>query len=341
MSSTTHTSTAELTPTASRDDSLAQSQQFCADLTRAQAKNFYYGMMLTPQPKRGAMYAIYAWMRAVDDIADEPGALDDKTRDLEAFRRQTHAVLREDSADYAPLFDGPYGAMWPAVGQTFRRYSIPQRYLDAMIDGQLLDQTKTRYATFDELYDYCFKVASVVGLICLEVWGYTGGEATRKLAEQRGIALQLTNIIRDLVEDARRDRIYFPQDELVKAGLDDQRFKAMLESPLAPGSAGGTPVKPRIAGGANIPPVEPGADGLPLGPLIARARGYYDSSATLESFITPDCRPTCWAMMKIYEGLLRKIERKPLRVLTERVRLSKLEKMFIALRATWRRWLRR
>ena len=304
---------------ASRSEQLARSRQFCADLTRSQAKNFYYGMMLTPQPKRGAMYAIYAWMRAVDDIADEPGALDLKTRDLESFRRQTHAVLRDESADYAPLFEGPASAMWPAVGQTFRQYAIPQRYLDAMIDGQLLDQTRTRYATFEELDDYCYKVASVVGLICIEVWGYAGGEATRKLAEHRGIALQLTNIIRDVVEDARRDRIYIPQDALARAGLNDSQLKAVLESP-----------------GEGVQ-----SKGLPLGTLIARARGYYDSSAALESFITPDCRPTCWAMMKIYEGLLRKIERRPLRVLTERVRLSKLEKLFIALRATWRRWLRR
>ena len=274
-------------------------------------------MMLTPEPRRSAMYAIYAWMRAVDDLADGEGDLESKRRALESFRRRTHAAMQNETAAFDEG-DDPTSLMWPAVGQTLRKYEIPSRYLDAMIDGQLLDQTQTRYATFTELYDYCFKVASVVGLVCMQVWGFEGGEATQKLAEERGIALQLTNILRDLVEDAKRDRVYLPAEELAQFGFDAESFKAFVLDP-----------KP-----------SPQFDAL-MQMQITRAAGYYESSSKLESFITPSCRPTCWAMMKIYHSLLVKIRKQPRRVLTQRVALGRISKMWIALRATWRKSLRR
>ncbi|MEX2216735.1 MAG: phytoene/squalene synthase family protein [Phycisphaeraceae bacterium] len=299
------------------DDAVASSFAYCAQLTRAKAKNFYYGMMLTPEPRRSAMYAIHAWMRAVDDLADGEGELEGKRRALEAFRRRTHAVMQSDAAGFDDR-EEPVARMWPAVGRTLKQYTIAARDLDDMIDGQLLDQTRTRYETFAELYDYCYKVASVVGLVCMQVWGFEGGAATQKLAEERGIALQLTNILRDLVEDARRDRVYLPAEELAKFGFDAERFKAFILSP--------TP--------------SPQFDAL-MEMQVARAAHYYDSSSSLESFVTPACRPTCWAMMKIYHGLLEKIRKQPRRVLTQRVALGKMQKLWIALRATWRKGLRR
>jgi len=310
------------TALASTADALATSRAFCARLTAAQARNFYYGMMLTPRAKRSAMYAIYAWMRAVDDLADDEapdaGDVESKRRRLEAFRRQTHALLR-DGNEWLELESEPtFAPMWPAVAAALREHRVPTAYLDAMIDGQLCDLRAARYGTFNDLYGYCYQVASVVGLTCIEVWGYEGGDATRKLAEERGIALQLTNILRDLVEDARRGRVYLPSDDLARFGFDAGSFTRFVLDPG--GESNGD------------------FDGL-MAFQLDRARGYYDRTASLESFVTRDCRPTCWAMMKIYEGLLRKIERRPRVVLARRVRLSKVQKLVIAGRATLRRGL--
>ena len=306
--------------------SLEDSRAFCAKLTAAQARNFYYGMMLTPQPRRAAMYAIYAWMRAVDDLADAPSAeCDDdlKRRHLEAFRRQTHRLVQEGHAAFTSAAQSPepaaFAPMWPAVAHAFREHRIPLSYLDAMIQGQLLDQSQTRYASFNQLYEYCYKVASVVGLTCIEVWGYEGGDTTRKLAEERGIALQLTNILRDLVEDAQRDRVYLPADELARFHFDSESFKRYILTP--------DPAKDRDF------------DAL-MAMQIQRARDFYNRTASLESHLTKSCRPTCWAMMKIYESLLCKIERQPRVVLTRRVKLNKFQKLWIAARATLRRGLR-
>lgn len=305
--------------------SLEDSRLFCAKLTAAQARNFYYGMMLTPQPRRSAMYAIYAWMRAVDDLADAPASEwsdEVKRRHLEAFRRQTHAIIQHEHSwlpSESAIEPAAFAPMWPAVGQAFRDHKIPLLYLDQMIEGQLLDQIQTRYNSFDQLYDYCYQVASVVGLTCIEVWGYEGGDATRLLAEQRGIALQLTNILRDLVEDAQRDRIYLPAEELAQFQFDGDSFKQYL---LAP-----SPAKDRDF------------DAL-MAMQIQRARAFYNRTASLESHLTRSCRPTCWAMMKIYESLLCRIERQPRIVLTKRVKLSKFQKLWIAARATLRRGLR-
>lgn len=315
-------------------DQLDASRVFCARVTRSRARNFYYGMMLTPRRQRSSMYAVYAWMRAVDDLADGPvgdgdaggeAEADARRRGLESFRRRTHAVLHDQpgALDAEP---GPIAPMWPAVARTLREHHIPVKYLDAMIDGQLKDLHQTRYDTFDSLYDYCYQVASVVGLICLEVWGYEGGEATRKLAEERGVALQLTNILRDLVEDAARDRVYLPLEDLARFGFDADSFKRRVLA--AAGAADGDD-----AAAGDF-------DGL-MAFELHRARGYYERTESLESFITPSCRPTCWAMMKIYETLLRRIEHCPRAVLRKNVRLGKVQKLFIAARATCRRGLRK
>ncbi len=321
-------STPHVAALAAPEVSPASSQAFCARLTAAQARNFYYGMMLTPRPRRGAMYAIYAWMRAVDDLADAPESEadhDTKRRQLEAFRRRTHEVVQDEQAALrASAEPSPFAAMWPAVAQAFRGHRIPPHYLDAMIEGQLLDQTRLRYPDFATLYDYCYKVASVVGLTCIEVWQYEGGQATRTLAQERGIALQLTNILRDLVEDARRDRIYLPLDELARFGFDAAGFKNFL---LDPASAASTGQQAR-----NF-------DAL-MAMQMKRARDYYDRTRSLESHLTRSCRPTCWAMMKIYEQLLRKMEKRPRVVLGRRVKLSKWRKLWIAGCATLRRGLR-
>jgi 15-cis-phytoene synthase len=294
---------------------VSESYAACREVAQHRAGNFFHGMRLMARDKRPAMYAVYAWMRLADDLADDVadahGHDTRKRQRLEVFRQQTRLALNSDGLVAPALAE--HAPFWPAICDTLQRHQVNTADLDAMIDGQLQDQTKRRYNSFHELYDYCYKVASTVGLVCLSVWGYSGGADTRKLAEQRGIALQLTNILRDVVEDAQRDRLYLPAQDLARFDLDADTLLAMLR---------GRRDDPRVSR------------------LIAyecqRAAGYYAVSAPLESRITPDARATCWAMMRIYRGLLTKIERDPAAVLRGRVSLGKPTKLAIALRALWR-----
>ncbi|MEX2672724.1 MAG: phytoene/squalene synthase family protein [Phycisphaeraceae bacterium] len=284
-------------------DILAASREHCRDLSRERAKNFYYGMKLVPEPKRGAMEALYAWMRLADDLADEEGSEADKTQALAAFQRETHQAVDPALSDASQL---PAGPIWPAVREMMLTYAVPMDYFDAMIDGQLLDQRKRRYASFDELYDYCYKVASVVGLSCIEIWGYRGGAETRKLSEYRGIAFQLTNILRDVLEDAERDRVYVPADALDLFELNPPLF-----------TMGDRKDAERA-----------------VASLAERAADYYEKSEPLDAQVHPDGRPCLWAMTQIYRSLLEKIRHNPAAVLSEeRVRLSRPRKAWIALRA--------
>lgn len=286
----------------------------CRKVTRREARNFYYGLMLTPKAKRSALYAVYCFMRACDDLADEQaggGAIENAEEDvtrINLFRHHMEQVVREgrfpdDDADHRP--------MWPAFLHVVRHHAIDIELLGAMLDAQCADLVPQRFDTFGQTYDYCFKVASTVGLVCLDVWGYTGGAVTRKLAEYRGVALQLTNMLRDLVEDGERGRIYLPAADFERFGYD-QRW--IIE---------------RRANEAF--------DRL-MSFQIERARSYYRKSASLEQYLDASCRPACWAIARIYERLLDKIETRPRRVLTERVRLSAPLKLGIAARAMTLRW---
>lgn len=288
--------------------SLADSHAWCEQVTRAEAKNFYYGMKLTPGEKRAAMYGVYAWMRLADDLADEAGEEAAKIIRIEQFWQLTQQVIDPDRTDADALSsDGKkLGGCWPAFREITLRYAIPADYLEAMVKGQLLDQQTTRYATFDELYAYCYKVASVVGLTCITIWGYDGDEETRQLAEWRGIAFQLTNILRDIREDAERDRIYLPAED--------------FDEPLTP--------ELLLSGDRSL------VTGIEE--TIWRAREYYEKSAPLDELVHPDGRACLWAMTRIYRGLLDKIETDPPAVLrARRIRLSPISKSLIALRARW------
>jgi phytoene synthase len=290
-----------VTAAESWDTLLARSREYCRELSIQQAKNFYHGMKLVPEPKRSAMFALYAWMREADDLADAEGELAAKERALSEFLAQT------DRAISGPVEQMPEGRIWPAVRDMVLTYQIPREYLQDMIAGQLLDQHKTRYKTFDELYDYCYKVASVVGLCCIAIWGYDGGEETRKLAEWRGIAFQLTNILRDVLEDAERDRVYLPAQEFGLFELNPTMFTMSKPAEVLPG----------------------------IKKMIAKAAEYYTKSAPLDRRVRRDGRPCLWAMTEIYRGLLEKIVNDPAVVLSgQRVRLSKPRKLWIALRAS-------
>lgn len=295
--------------------SLDASFEHCREVARARAGNFYYGMKLTPEPKRSAIYAVYAFMRACDDLADEADAragADAARAEIDAFRGELDRVLAGERID---------GAFWPAFAHVLNTYPIDPADLHHMLDGQAADMTVHRYATFDDLYRYCYNVASTVGLVCISVWGHEeggdSGDETRTLAEQRGIALQLTNILRDLAEDAGagsggggRGRVYLPAEDFERFGYTEADLQA------------GT--------------VNAAFDEF-MAFQIERARSYYAMSEPLERRLTPDCRATSWAMMRIYRGLLDRIAEAPRRVLRERIRLSKPAKVGIAARAAWKR----
>jgi phytoene synthase len=281
---------------------LEQSRRFCEELTRAEARNFYYGLKLLPEPKRSAMFALYAYMRLVDDIADadETKPVAQRVEALDNWSDCTHAAL----AGQRPA-EGH--AVWPAFTDTVQSYGVPANIFDEVIAGQRQDLVSPNFETFDELKEYCYRVAGVVGLASIYVWGFEGGAATEALAIDRGIAFQLTNILRDLREDAGRGRTYLPKQELEAAGITANDLKT--------GRNGEIFVQMMRA-------------------QISRAESYYQKSAALDQLISRDSRPTLVAMTQIYHGLLKKVAQRPARVLHERVSLSAFTKLRIAWRAT-------
>jgi len=283
------------------DQRLIASRVFCEHLTRREARNFYYGLKLLPEPKRSAMFALYAYMRMVDDIADDEDGRshDQRVADLERWKVTTHDAL-----------NGGFGKqehpLWPAFAAMTRKYGVPFNVYEAVIAGQQQDLEPIRFETFDELRQYCYRVAGVVGLASIYVWGFEGGEATEAMAVDRGVAFQLTNILRDVREDAARGRIYLPRSELAEMGVSEEELRS---------GYGGEQFRELM----NF--------------QIRRAESYYERSAPLEARISQECRPTLIAMTAIYRGLLRKVARRPERVLSERVSLSLPSKLFIGWRA--------
>jgi phytoene synthase len=295
-------------------EKVQRSFEYCHTITKTRARNFYYGLKLTPEPRRSAGYAVYAFMRACDDLVDSPvvhGVVSATPTPEEGLARiETFRAAMLEALSCDPDKSMPEGEFWPAFRYAVDTYRIETQLLHDMLDGQKCDLTKTTYDNFDELYDYCYKVASVVGLVCIRIWGAGHNKEAHRLAKARGIALQLTNILRDLKEDAQRDRVYLPADELAQFKVDPAYFKS--ESP-AP---------------------SPEFDAL-MAFQLQRAQAYYDESKGLETFIDTSCRGTCWALMEIYHGLLVKMKKDPRCVLSKRVRLSSLGKVGIALRAKY------
>jgi phytoene synthase len=283
---------------------LANSRTFCEQLTRRAARNFYYGLKLLPEPKRSAMFALYAYMRLVDDIADgdDGQTHEDRVVELEHWRQETHAVLAGQLPEPDPSHD-----LWPAVEEMARTYRLPARLFDDVIAGQQQDLQFTGFKDFEPLRNYCYRVAGVVGLASIYIWGFEGGAETEALAIDRGIAFQLTNILRDLREDAANGRIYLPTDELEQFGVTADDLRS-------------------ARGGQRF---------LDLMRFqIERAESFYARSAALDEHVSADSRPTLITMTEIYRRLLRKVAQEPERVLHERVSLSLLSKLRIGWRAS-------
>ena len=193
---------------------------YCRQITRKQAKNFYYAFLFLPSDKRAAIYSVYAFCRHSDDIADTPGPLYSKREQLKRWRDEL-----------ANCYGGnPNALITRALWHTIQKYPIPRRYFEELLTGVEMDLTVRRYTSFDDLKVYCYRVASAVGLACLEIFGYRH-DGVRRYAGNLGIALQLTNIMRDVREDAERGRIYLPQQDLLAFGVTEndvlrQRYSA-------------------------------------------------------------------------------------------------------------------
>jgi len=272
---------------------LDESYAFCRKVARQRAKNFYYSFVLLPHEQRNAMCALYAFMRYCDDLSDEPGG----SRD--AMTRWRGALVDA----LAGKFDS-YAA-WPALYDTVERYHIPHEYLFQMIEGVTSDLDPRALQTFDELYRYCYQVASVVGLCTIHILGFSSPEAPA-LAEKCGVAFQLTNILRDIREDAARGRVYLPAEDL-------QRFNVNPDE-----------LCDRPPDGAFTQLMEFEA---------TRARSYYRESQPLVALVDPRGRPALRALIGIYLRLLTRIEEQHFDVYTRRVSLSAAEKCWIVLRS--------
>ena len=271
-------------------DGLEQAYRYCQVLAKQEARNFYYGFILLPAAKRRAVYAAYAFARACDDIVDDDLGPEEKAERLAECRRQLEQCL-----------DGrPAGPVFLALADAISRYRIPAQYFRQLIDGVEMDLTIRRYRTFDELRRYCYGVASTVGLICLEIFGYRDGPQARRHAEDLGIALQLTNILRDIREDARRDRIYIPTEELERFGYSDAD-------------------------------VFDGTCNDPFRQLVRfeaqRARQYFASGRELLPLLPRRSRACAAVLQGIYSQVLARIEACPSDVLRERVSLSSRQKL--------------
>ncbi len=244
------------------------------------------------------MDALYAFMRITDDFADEPARVAEKRPTLIEWRRSLDAALQGDYSH--PLHT--------ALHDIVRNYRIPPEYLHAVIDGVETDLEPVRFATFKELEGYCYRVASVVGLCCIHIWGFRGVEA-KEFAIANGIALQLTNILRDLAEDRQEGRIYLPEEDLRRFDAPPERWQVDC---------------PQFQALMRF--------------QVERAKQYYAEGAKLEPFLSPEGRAVFRTMTGIYRELLDTIVAKKFDVFGERVRLTRWQKIRWLLSAFPHRW---
>jgi len=203
---------------------LADAAKYCRKLTSKSQSNFYYAFLFLPREKREALEAVYAYCRLVDDVVDEEAPVADKLAGLERWRRELDLVYGEATPpdDTHPVT--------LKLREAVRRFPIRREDMEAVIDGCAMDVERDRYETWDELRLYCYRVASAVGLMCIEIFGYSSPRA-RDYAVDLGIALQLTNILRDVHEDAERGRIYLPLEDLRAAGVSEEDLARGRTSP--------------------------------------------------------------------------------------------------------------
>lgn len=195
----------------------AAAYEACREITKAEARNFYFGFVLLPPDRRAAIYAAYAFSRRADDSVDGTDSMDEKLAAVSARRAELDACYRGTP--------DPSDLVLVALADTVRRYGIPRRHLDALLDGVEMDLTERRYASWDELEHYCDRVAGAVGIVSLYIFGFRD-DAAPKHARDLGVGMQIVNIMRDVLEDAERDRIYLPGDEMAAHGVREEQLRA-------------------------------------------------------------------------------------------------------------------
>jgi squalene synthase HpnC len=296
---------------------VAASYSLCHHIARTAHSNFYPAFFLLPKAKRDGIVALYAFMRLIDDVSDEGEDVAVKQRGLAKWR----AALDEAVTGQAQKFGGNVALtlkqdvlpgqqeVLPALVDTMRRFQMPARYLHDLISGAEMDLTIQEYRTFERLREYCYRVAGTVGLTCTHIFGFRDPRAL-ELAEKLGLAFQLTNIIRDVREDFQIGRVYLPEEDLIRYGVNKADF----------GRADAT------LGARELLRFE--AD---------RAWKLYEEGAQLLELIEEDSRGTLWLLVQTYSALLARIESVDFAVFGERVRLSKPEKMMLMAKARFGR----
>ena len=262
----------------------------CRRITKAEAKNFYYAFRTLPAAKRRAIYAAYAFCRLCDDISDEDMPREERLAGFTGVR-ESLAQARQDRCD-EPVF--------AALGDAAMRFGIPWEHFDEIVAGVEMDLDVTRYESFDDLREYCYKVASVVGLVSIRIFGHDEHPEVETYAIDLGLAMQLTNILRDIKEDAGRDRVYIPQDELRRFGVSETDLtNSVMNGPFR--------------------------DLMRF--QVERAREFFDSGRMLIPLLAPDARACTAVLIGVYSSILDRIEAADYDVFSQRVSLSAGEKL--------------
>jgi len=281
---------------------LAHAYAVCRGIARRAAKNFYFSFLVLPKEKRNAICAVYAFMRHADDLSDDTSLpYDERRQKLAQWLQNAQQVFAGTISDDPVLY---------ALADAQQRFSIPVDLFDQLVSGTSMDlepESYSQFQTFEQLYRYCYYVASVVGLVCIRIFGYRDARA-ESLAERLGIAFQLTNVIRDVKEDAALGRVYIPQEDLARFNVE---------------------IKPGV-------PTPVHASEL-LEFEAQRAREFYAAAADLLPLIDADSRPALWALATIYRQLLEKIAEGGYDVFTKRVKLSFGEKLSVLAKAWFAR----
>ena len=300
---------------ASNGLTLDKAYKVCRSIARREAKNFYYAFIALPSARRNAICSIYAFMRRADDLADDESfSIADRRVHLDAWLAGWRSVCQgEPTAD----------TVFMAVRDATTRFKIPLSLLDELVAGVTMDLDRAdsgapdTYATFADLYRYCYLVASVVGLVCIRIFGYSDPRA-EKLAEETGIAFQLTNILRDVAEDAARNRVYLPLEDLASHNVP---LDSLLHRPQ------------------GAPPTA--EERALLVDLALRAENYYRSAEALLPYIDAESRPAMQVLVSIYHALLNRIERADFDVFSTRASVPLRQKLAILAvgltRMTWAR----
>lgn len=287
--------------------SLESSHEYCENLTRLEAKNFFHAFWLLPPDRRRAIYSIYAFSRRLDDIVDGDAAGGDGRVDREEALARI-AVMRELLDRNEPTDD----PLAPALRDTIARYRIPLEHFDELIAGMVMDLENYQYATSEDLERYCYRAASTIGLICVEVFGHDGepgSDSVTRPAVKLGLAMQLTNILRDVKEDLERGRLYLPANEVQRFGVD---IEALRRGEVTQGFR-------------ELMRFQ-----------VERARRWFEEATPLFSQVDRHSRHCPMLLRDVYRGLLRRIERANYDVFHARPRLTR----FTKLRLLARLWLR-